>query len=141
MQEIIITWSGYIAAAVIGIILIWSSFAKGSKDKNTYLDELDGKIIAKLKESVDLLEKQQKENINKIHDLTLKVGELERSNLLMTEILQGRDKSTQDFQTAGMIAIKRTEDIFQLVNASNQNIERLYSIIEKYLSSINIKLN
>jgi len=108
MQQFLTTTLGIVVSSgavgtvvILGVLYIAGLWKKGK-------DGEDDRLINILKSTVDALEKkvddQKKEHdevlktlSKEIKDLTKKVDDLETENTRLVDILQGRDKNTQEF--------------------------------------------
>lgn len=130
------------ALGIVGVAISYliTIFGRVFKDKQAASDKADDRLIGLLKNTVEELERNQQDNMRKIDELSTKVDALEKSNQMMTDIFQGRDQSTQDFQLQGFEAMKKAQQILETVNTTNRNVEKLYGVIAQYLKTINVAI-
>ncbi len=138
-----------ITLATIGLGLAYVTgqvrigWKKGKTDAIKEADGLDDRLISLLKDTATSLEKRvtDLENIKDHH--TKLIESLRHENEILTRIFQGRDEQTVAFQEEGFKAIKRTEELllvtnnsYNLVKKTNENVERLALAIERHLQII-----
>lgn len=122
---IILSIGSVFAVAVIGGLYV-VGLLKGKKD-----DE-DDRLINILDKTVKALQgevKKQKEDgdttiksLNKkIDDLTIKVNELEKENLTLIKVLQGRDEQTAKFYSEAFKSMETAKATHKLVEDMNKN--------------------
>lgn len=122
---IILSIGSVFAVAVIGGLYV-VGLLKGKKD-----DE-DDRLINILDKTVKALQgevKKQKEDgdttiksLNKkIDDLTVKVNELEKENLTLIKVLQGRDEQTAKFYSEAFKSMETAKATHKLVEDMNKN--------------------
>ena len=119
---------GVVLGLVVGGFFIfvkyWSSEKKDTeKDADQAADRLIkilGDNIKVLESKVQTLEKQQ-------HETHREIIKLQGENTNMREILQGRDA--------------RSIEMYSLVKTTNENVERLYQVVDKHLAIMETFLN
>ena len=130
------------AGSILGVIAIGILFVAGVWKKGK--DGEDDRLINILKSTVDTLEKKvddQKKNHDEIlsnltkniHDLTVKVDNLERENETLTKVLQGRDEQTQNFYKKAFDAMEVANKTLILVETMNKNHTELMKMLVDHL--------
>lgn len=122
LPGIIVTISGVIAGSVMGLFY-FINILKGKKDESA------SKLIGILQNTVNELERkvnQQNIDIEKqtidIASLSKKIETLQKENKFLIAVLQGKDKSTQEFQ-------KNMLETKEIVNDTNEKIGKLLETI------------
>lgn len=128
-------------------ILAWLGLAVGAyfylkKAKNDGTEEAQGQSNKTLR---DLVEDQNKKLVwqtNKIEELEehikgikKRLDSYETENNTLREILQGRDKATQEYQAEARATFKKADQIFEIVATTHKDVERLYKAIERHLAN------
>lgn len=118
-------WGGYVGMALlIGLYFLFPA-------RKRELDEATKKLVATLKDTVDILEREQnltkiklKETTELVLELQIQqqenVSEIERLNTekqTIKEILEARDKNTQSFQEQCLDSIKVTTQTYELIKS------------------------
>lgn len=134
--EIIVALSGLL----IGGIIIYASLKGRILEKKSELgNKADDRLITILQTTVNNLEKKVVDLTNQQQQNTLEIAKLRGENVLLREVLQGRDSFSQEYQKAGMEAIKRTEEILTISKDTNKNVEKLYQAIKRHLKYLQEK--
>lgn len=129
-----IGWLGLIIAAVAGGAGAYMVY-------NKQKDGADDRLINILKGTVDALEEKVNKQSEDIQLLTVKVDELERENETLVEILQGRDKSTLEFQRQMLEAMRIGMETNGLAKETSQSLNRLTDIISAHIVAIETQDN
>lgn len=134
---IIISIGGIAAVAVVGGLYVLG-LIKGKKDTSDdrlinilegTVKALEGKVDSQKKEHDDILVKLTKD----IKNLTEKVEELEKENITLTKVLQGRDEQTQLFYKKAFEAIDVGNKTYALVETMNKNHTELMKMLVEHL--------
>ena len=121
-----------VAAIVVSVIFAVlnvnnKSINKGLKERSDELDNAEGKLIDALKGQVDALDRKVADQAKMIDEMKRQMDILVQENTTLNKVLQGRDIETVE-------SIKRTKEILDLSKQNTKSIEKLYKVIEKYLS-------
>lgn len=153
MEILSINWQSFIlvgTAFVIGLVALWGLFDTRTKQRRKELDEQEDRLITLLKEEISQLKKSQEEGeirvremsekyTKELRDLRDKIIKVNGENEILKALLEGRDKTSLEFQKQGFEAIKRTERMEKTITIGfktmNANIERLAKAIEKHLQT------
>jgi len=122
-------WIALIVAATAGG---FSAYLVYNKNK----DGVDDRLINILKSTVDALEERVNKQSADIDALTKKVGELERENETLISVLQGRDKSTMEFQRQMLEAMRIGMETNGLAKETSKSLDKLTSIISAHILAI-----
>jgi len=137
---IIVTIGGILAVASVGGLYV-AGLIKGKKD------EADDRLINILQETVNALEEKvnkQKEDHDtevgklneKIDKLTTKVSELEKENETLIEVLQGRDKSTLEFQKQMLDAMRVGMETNGLAKDTATKLQHLIDLMGQHIVAV-----
>ena len=126
--DIILNIGAVGVVAMGGILALINAGDKVMKGKRAELDGAETKLINTLKSQVEALDRKVNEQYKVIDSMKEQVDSLMRENVTLNKVLQGRDVETIE-------SIKRTKEILQISKQNSKNIEKLYKVIEKYLSS------
>lgn len=119
--------------AAVGAVVLGGIFAlinvgnKELKGRNNELDNAEGRLIDTLRGQVEALDRKVKEQGAIIEEMKKQMDSLVSENATLNKVLQGRDVETVE-------SIKRTKEILEISKQTSKNIEKLYKVIEKYLS-------
>lgn len=121
--------------AVFSVVVIGGLYVlgliKGKKDNEDdrligilqdTVTALEGKVNQQKKEHDEILTKLTKE----IKELSTKVDELEKENITLVKVLQGRDAETQEFY-------KQAFEAFKKVDVINNNHVKLMTLLTEHL--------
>lgn len=137
-------------AFVVGCIALWGVFDSRTKQRRKELDDQEDRLMRLYKDEIDQLKKKQEESekqvsemsdkyTKEIRELRDKIVKVNGENEILKALLEGRDKTSIEFQKQGFDAIKRTQTIEKTINVGfktmNANIERLAKAIEKHLKT------
>jgi len=103
---------------------------------NRNKDGSDDRLIGILQKTVDELEKKVNKQSDDIESLTKKVDELERENETLIEVLQGRDKSTLEFQRQMLEAMRIGMETNGLAKETASSLNRLTDLISAHIVAI-----
>ncbi len=136
----LVGWVTLIAANLVGAVMLLNLFDKGRRERNKENNLVDDRVISLLKEQISQLEKKSVEQGKNLETMQTELTKLGAENKLLKDLVQGRDPQTVDFQERGLVAIARVEEITAIAHENQkailkvqQNIERLYKLIEKQL--------
>ena len=124
-----IGWIGLVLAAIAGG---FSAYIIYNRNK----DGSDDRLIGILQKTVDELEKKVNKQSDDIESLTKKVDELERENETLIEVLQGRDKSTLEFQRQMLEAMRIGMETNGLAKETASSLNRLTDLISAHIVAI-----
>lgn len=124
-----IGWIGLIIAAIAGGA---GAYIVYNKQK----DGADDRLINILKGTVDALEEKVNKQSEDIKALTEKVDDLERENETLVEVLQGRDKSTLEFQRQMLEAMRIGMETNGLAKETSNSLNRLTDLISAHIVAI-----
>jgi hypothetical protein len=145
MEHFFTTVPGIIAAVgatiggMIGGVLFLINIYSQQKRKIKIEDTVDeDRLIDILQTTVDELEKKvNKQNID-LENLTKEVSKLRSENKTLIEILQGRDKQTQQFYEEGFKAMREAteilviaRDIQSTVKDKNESVNQLIKVVNE----------
>lgn len=139
MNEVIQNWGGTAVVIVAVIFIIINAFDRNLASRRRTADEVDKSLITSLQATVNLLRDEQKELKVQLIDATTKLAGATAENSLLKQILQGRDDQTLKFQTEGFLAIKRSEQILEVVSKTNTSIEDLVKSLNRHFEAIENK--
>lgn len=124
-----IGWIGLTIAAIVGGFTAYMFYNKNK-------DGADDRLINILKDTVDQLEEKVNKQSKDIEMLTIKLGELERENETLVEVLQGRDKSTLEFQRQMLEAMRIGMETNGLAKETAESLHRLTDLISAHIVAI-----
>lgn len=124
-----IGWIGLTIAAIVGGFTAYMFYNKNK-------DGADDRLINILKETVDALEEKVNKQSNDIAALTKKVDELEKENETLVSVLQGRDKSTLEFQKQMLEAMRVGMETNGLAKQNSEALNRLTDLISAHIVAI-----
>lgn len=124
-----IGWIGLTIAAIVGGFTAYMFYNKNK-------DGADDRLINILKETVDQLEEKVNKQSEDIKTLTIKLDELERENETLVEVLQGRDKSTLEFQRQMLEAMRIGMETNGLAKETSMSLNRLTDLISAHIVAI-----
>lgn len=135
----IITGVGLIIAGIVGgVLYITDIFAKRKRGLKDEESKDEDRLRSILQSTVDELEKKVNQQDSDIKYLTAEVGKLRQENKTLIEILQGRDKQTQQFYEEGFKAMKNASEILSIakdiqttVRDKNESINRLIGAVSE----------
>lgn len=146
---------GMLVAAVFAVIYFRSKGRQDNQNAQTKDSVETIEIQKNLLEALRIKQQQDKEtsdrmtaetnkktteNLERIRTLEKQVQELQSANKTLSDVLLGRDKDGSEYMRQGMEAIKRTQDIYDLLIITNKNVEKLYSVIAEHLKIIEQKV-
>lgn len=153
MEWVLHNWQSVLlilAAQVAGLIALIGLLDQGIKQKRKETNEQEDRLIKLYKDEIDQLKKNQEQSEQELKDLRIqyetefkelneKIVKVNGENEIMKALLEGRDKTSLEFQKQGFAAIKRSERMEKLTTSGfttmNSNIERLAKAIEKHLTT------
>lgn len=127
-------WITAITIVVLGGFSAITLLKGALKDQKDTGDKADDRLINLLQATVSNLEKEVNTLKSNQAENIVQIEKLKTSNQVMTDILQGRDIQTQEFQKKGFVAMKVIDELATQINLTNKNVERLYSVIEQHLN-------
>lgn len=134
---LIVLVGGVLAVAVVGLLYVIGLFKKGKDGEDDRLIKILQETVETLEKKVDKQKVEHDETVGgltkKIDSLTEKVDQLERENKTLTEVLQGRDKKTQEFYEKAFKSIEIGEKTYNLVKTMNTNHESLMKLLIEHL--------
>jgi tetrahydromethanopterin S-methyltransferase subunit B len=136
IMQIIISVVGFCALVMGGIFGVAGAFDRFKRQRQTELDQDGASLISILKDSVDALSGKVAELEKSAEKNKKRIEELETRNSVLEQIFQGRDQTSADFFKQGFISMKHTEEILLMVEKNNENLEKLYTVIEKHLNCL-----
>lgn len=110
---------------VLGFAAMYYWFDKDRRARRKEENEADERLVSILQTTVSELEKKVVAQGEEIKVLSEKVGQLEHDNGLLVEILQGKDRDSQD-----MIAL--TKSTHELVQSMAKSMNVLIVTLEKH---------
>lgn len=139
-------FAGWIISIVIlvlgGAASAYLLDAYRSKKRKEKTDE-DDRLIKLLQTTVDELDKKVTKQDTDIQALTEEVRKVREENATLREVLQGRDKQTQEFHQKILDSIELAKQthatvakLGELFNPLNQNMTKLIEIISKHVDVI-----
>ncbi len=133
---LIISIGGILSVVVIGALYV-AGLWKGKKD------EADDRLIKILQTTVGELEKKVGHLERREQELTKEVQELRNENKRYIEILENRDKHSQEFYTQAFDSMKISKETHALVvsmaqgmQSTNSNIEKMLDLLSKHTDVI-----
>lgn len=127
---------GIVAVAVVGALYV-AGLWKGKKD------EADDRLIKILQTTVGELEKKVGHLEKREQELTKEVHELRNENKRYIEILENRDKHSQEFYTQAFDSMKISKETHALVvsmaqgmQSTNSNIEKMIDLLSKHTDMV-----
>jgi len=137
---IIITVGGILTVAVVGglyVVGLWKQKKDGADDR---LINLLKETVGELEKKVDNQKREHDDEVvklnKKIDDLTSKVGELEKENQTLVEVLQGRDKSTLDFQRQMLEAMRVGMETNGLAKDTANKLQSLIDLMATHIKAV-----
>jgi len=127
--EIAKTTIGLLIATCGGVVTAYMLYMKNR-------DGADDRLINLLKGTVDELEKKVNQQTENIDVLTRKMDELEHENELLIEVLQGRDKSTLEFQKQMLETMRVTMETNGLAKDTSTKIGELMGLMTSHLKIV-----
>lgn len=124
-----IGWIGLTIAAIVGGFTAYMFYNKNK-------DGADDRLINILKGTVDALEEKVNKQSADIEALTEKLNELEKENETLVEVLQGRDKSTLEFQKQMLEAMRIGMETNGLAKETATSLNRLTDLISAHIVAI-----
>jgi len=124
-----IGWIGLTIAAIVGGFTAYMFYNKNK-------DGADDRLINILKGTVDALEEKVNKQSADIEALTEKLNELEKENETLVEVLQGRDKSTLEFQKQVLEAMRIGMETNGLAKETATSLNRLTDLISAHIVAI-----
>lgn len=121
----VLGWITFIGFVVFGVIAIYGIFDKRRKETEDAANKSEDRVIFLLKEQVNVLEKKVEEQAHLLDQTAKKLDLLVNENKTLRDILQGRDKTTIDYQKAGREAMARGEEIYHIVQEIKKTVDRL----------------
>lgn len=109
--RIILDIAAITGVIIYGIFAVIGYFDKNRKDREAEADKADERVIFLLKEQVAALEKKVSEQAELIRQNSLRLEGLMAENKTLREVLQGRDKTTTNYQAQGLATMKKIEHI------------------------------
>ena len=140
ISDILKYWSEILLLFGGGLVIFISLKGKMLKEKIDASDKADDRLILILQTTVEKLEKEVSVLKAQQSQNTITLAKLGNENSFLKEILQGRDKDTQEFHRKGFVAISHTDEILALTRTTNKNVESLLRAIEKHLSIMETKV-
>lgn len=130
-----------LGGAVIGFLYLFGVFGQAkSKDIKSAKDAADF-VIEALKEKIAILEQKIIDTGTSLVETNKRLDTLQVENTSLKEVLQGRDKTTQEYQAEARKTFAVADQVFKGVTESNlkidkvnKNVERLATAIEKHLT-------
>lgn len=138
MESFITQFGGYIGvstAVIVGVFALIGLINKNSRALKKEETETATSVIDLLKEQVDALETKVDQQDMDIRELTKKVESLKTENHTLTEVLQGRDGTTQQFYKDAYAAMKVIEAIAQSSKDSNQALTKLIASLDGFMKA------
>lgn len=139
-------WLGFAGIVILGIVGILGLFDQAARKRRKEGDETEDRVISLLKEEVAKLRERIEEAENWKREAELRVERVITENKTLREILQGKDKTSVEYQKEGREAIKKVAAILEVTKANteqlktqNDHIERLATSIEKLIDGGSIK--
>lgn len=139
-----------LGSIIAGILALWGVFDQRTKQRRKEIDDQEDRLISLYKGEIDQLKKNQADQDQRINEMSqkyeedtkeliAKIARVNGENEIMKALLEGRDKTSLEFQRQGFAAIKRSERMEKVMNGGfrsiNENIERLAQAIEKHLKT------
>ena len=123
----IIGWTSLIALFAVGVFAVLGAFDKVKNAARKETDETEDKLIRLLKDQVDALERKVLEQDTLIAQIKIQMESLITENKTLREVLEGRDKTTKDYQAAGLKAMEAGKQILDIVINTDKNVAALIS--------------
>ena len=112
---------------IAGVFVLLGRFDKERKANEEVVDRTEEKVIKLLKEQVEALERKVGEQASALETMNVRLNDLVRENKTMRDLLQGRDKSTLDYQAQGRAAMVRGDEIYDMVKEIRLTVDKLAS--------------
>jgi uncharacterized protein YlxW (UPF0749 family) len=110
-----LSWASFIAVIIIGIASAINIIDRVMNQRRKEESLADDRLINLLKEQVSSLEKKLTELQKMLSDTQIRLETLIAENQTLREVLQGKDELTREFQRQGFEAIKRSNEILDIV--------------------------
>lgn len=126
LPNTLIGWLSLLVAfglSVTTAILLYRKFKNGESDR----------LIGLLQGTVEELEKKVNKQDEDIKLLSKKVETLQSTNETLTAVLQGRDKSTMEFQQQVLVAVTKTAEMHVLIEDMYKQIGRLVDTVSAHI--------
>ncbi len=137
---IVISLGAILAVAVTGLLFVIGLFKKGKNDEDDHLIKILSETVTALETKVDNQKRDHDLVTNdltvKIDVLTKKVEDLEKENGLLINVLQGKDKDTQEFYKKVYEAINIGNNTFELVKTMSENQTKLMDILVAHFKKV-----
>jgi hypothetical protein len=114
-----------IGIVIFGVFAVIGWFDKAKRATEKEADQTEEKVIQLLKEQVAALETKVNLQAQLLDETTRKLDQLVTENRTLKDVLQGRDKTAMEYQTAGREAMKKGEEILTLVQNIKLTVDRL----------------
>lgn len=142
---LIVAGSAVLGGVMMGILFILGRWKKGKDDEGERLVNILQETVTTLEKKVDDQKKEHDETVGmltkKIDDLTAKVDGLEKENVILTEVLQGRDKQTQAFYAKAFESMELAAKTHGLIKAMSETQTNLMKILADNLKPANVVVN
>lgn len=149
MLENLPNWVTIIGLIATGLVAGFGVFDARIRTRRKDENDIEDRVITLLKEQNTQLTVKINDYEQKFTSLNEKVAKVEAQNQLMKEILQGVDKESVDYKQQGRQAMetiqqlaevaasngKKTDKVMEAVQATNKNVERLATAIERHLEA------
>lgn len=140
-------WLVLTGSAIIGILAIVGVFDWRQKANGKEADKLEDRIKELYREQISEQDRKIETLQQDVVNLKQKTVKLETENVILKDLLQGRDTDSKEYRERAQksmdlieklseIAIingKKSDAIMRVVEASSKNVERLAVAIEKHL--------
>lgn len=144
MENPIVTWGGYAGMAFAIIMYFFFPARRKEIDSATkvLIDTLE-KSVSALKEDSEIKEVRIKRQEDKILNLEsrqqeniLEINKIKESRDNIREILEARDKHTQDFQLKALASFTLSMQTYEIVKVGNDNMRGLNDNMKVLIDSI-----
>ncbi len=134
---IVVSLGAILAVIVAGLLYVLGLWKKGKNGEDDRLIQILQDTVNALEEKVNNQKVEYDETAdeltNKIDKLIRKVDHLEKENLTLREILQGRDEKTQLFYKKAFESMEIGVKTLVLVENMNKNHTELMKILVEHL--------
>lgn len=126
--------------AFTGFFSFIGVFKKEKKANTKEAEDALTFVNTAFRQKIEALEKQVKEQAGQIDDQDKRLVAIEKENILLREILQGRDAQAQEFQTKGLNTINVVvPEILNMTKATNQSVNKMAKSIDNLVQALNVQ--
>lgn len=129
-------WVALIVLVLVGIAAGFNIFDRTMRLRRKEADLVDNRLITNLQTEVEFLRNKAEEQGKELRDMKAKQAAIEAENVLLKDILQGRDKDTMEYQKKSLEAASTGLETHKIVVAMNSNMQNFARLMEEHLKRI-----